>query len=68
MLALKDGDPDDHRDELPNLMAARKKTLGIRDRVKLRFSGDAGKKRRKGLDQRGRMRQDKARNQRGSGS
>lgn len=68
LLVLKDGDPDDHRDELPDLMAARKKTLGIGDRVKLRFSGDTGKKRRKGLDRRGRLRQNRARSQRGSGS
>lgn len=68
VLALKDGDPDDHREELSKLMAGRKRTLGIGDRVKLRFSGDAGKKRRKGLDRRGRMRHDRSRNQRGSGS
>jgi hypothetical protein len=65
MLSLKEGDPYDNRAQLPTLMAGRTRTLGIKDRVKLRFSGDAGKKRRKGLDRKGRLRHDTSRNQRG---
>ncbi len=59
LLALADGDPDDHREELPALMDARKEELGISDRVRLRFSGDTGKKRRNWLDRRGRLRQNR---------
>ncbi|KKM04840.1 hypothetical protein LCGC14_1760170 [marine sediment metagenome] len=67
VLMLDHGDPDENRDALPELMKDRR-SPSVRDRVSLRLSGDARKRRKKPLDQRDQRGQNALRSQRGSGS